>query len=124
MKTDRMCEGWLGLLVMACLVLGMAGCSSKPKVDWGSRVGVFTMDEAILEMGPPDFSTQLSDGMTVSDWFQGRAPTMSFGFGVGSYGSSGGVGVGQGVSTGGAGRYLRLTFDAEGILTRVDRVTR
>jgi hypothetical protein len=82
------------------------------------------MDEAILEMGPPDRSTELTDGVTVADWFQGRAPTMSFGFGVGSYGRGGGVGVGQGVTTGGEGRFLRLTFDEEGVLSSVANVTR
>ena len=111
-------------LATAFLAVVILGCSSKPKVDWGSRVGMYTMDEAILEMGPPDRSTELSDGVTVADWFQGRAPTMSFGFGVGSYGGGGGVGVGQGVTTGGEGRYLRLTFDTEGVLSSVSRVTR
>lgn len=109
---------------MGCLLALAAACSSKPQVDWGSRVGSFTYDEAVLEMGPPDKSTELSDGAVVADWYRGRSPSMSFGFGAGSYGRGGGVGVGQGVTTGGGGRYLRLTFDEEGLLSHVENVGR
>ena len=111
-------------VLSAVLLAGFLGCSTKPSVDWGSRVGQFTFDEAVLEMGPPDKSTDLADGTRVGDWYTGRAPTVSFGFGVGSYGHGGGVGVGQGVTTGGAGRYLRLIFDADGMLQSVDKVVR
>src|SRR2546421_12998193 len=35
----------------------MAGCASTPKVDWNSRVGIFTYDQVVAEMGPPDKSS-------------------------------------------------------------------
>lgn len=103
---------------------GLVACHSQATLDWGNRVGSSTYDEVVLEMGPPDKVAELSDGSLVGDWFHGRAPTMIIGFGVGSYGRGGGLGVGQGVTTGGAGRYHRLTFDAEGILTGYDDVIR
>jgi hypothetical protein len=104
--------------------MALAGCSSKPKVDWGTRVGSFTYDQAVLELGPPDRSSKLGDGTTIAEWYEGSTPRMSFGFGVGSYGSGGGVAVGQGVSTGGRGRFLRLTFDPGNVLTAFGKVER
>ena len=100
------------------------GCSSRPKVDWNARVGNYTFDQAVIDMGPPERSSQLSDGTTVAEWYTGSSPRMSFGFGVGSYGSGGGMSVGQGVSTGGHGRFLRLTFDAGNVLAAWGKVDR
>jgi hypothetical protein len=106
---------WLGLWV---------GCASAPKVDWDSRVGRFTYDDSVKELGPPDRYAQTGDGTTVAEWFLKHSPTFSFGFGTGSYGSHGGVGVSQGLTTGGAAQYLRLRFDAEGQLAGWERVRR
>lgn len=97
------------MLVVACL--GWMGCKSTPKVDWESRIGHFTYDQAVTELGPPDKTATLSDGKKVVDWVQpGRGGGMSFGVGTGF--STGGVGVGVGQSTGTrrSARVLRLTF--------------
>ena len=113
---------WLTVLILGAWMA--AGCASKPKVDWAARVGNYTYDEAIREMGPPDKASELSGGGRVADWYQGRGPSFSFGVGMGSYGRGGGVGVGQGVTTGGEGRYLRLTFGEDGRLSAWQRVGR
>ena len=114
---------WLAVWAVLVLV-SFSACKSEPNIDWNSRIGVYSLDEAILEMGPPDKSTELTDGRVVADWYQGRGPSMGFGFGVGSYGGRGGVGVSQGMMTGGDERYLRLTFDDSRILREVERVVR
>ncbi|MCL4176219.1 MAG: hypothetical protein KJ072_00505 [Verrucomicrobia bacterium] len=106
------------------LVLLLAGCASTPKVDWDSRVGGYVFDQAVLDMGPPERSSELSDGTKVAEWFLKPGSTMSFGVGTGYYGRGGGVGVGQSVSSGRSGQYLRLTFDAKGVLTRWEKVWR
>jgi hypothetical protein len=102
----------------------IAGCASTPKVDWDARVGSFTYDEAVRELGPPEGVAGTSDGGTVAEWFLKRNPTFSFGMGTGTYGYHGGVGVGQSVTTGGSGQYLRLIFDATQRLVRWERINR
>jgi hypothetical protein len=115
---------WGRCLLWALLIGLWAGCASTPRVDWDTRVGNYTYDEAVKELGPPDRSAQTSEGTTVAEWFLKHSPTFSFGFGTGSFGPHGGVGVSQGVTTGGAAQYLRLRFDNQGKLAGWERVTR
>jgi hypothetical protein len=111
-------------LLLAALVLMNAGCASTPKPDWDQRVGHYSYDDAVRELGPPVGSTKLDDGTTVAEWFLRQAAQMSFGFGVSSYGGGGGVGVGQSVTTPPRGHFLRLTFDSAGKLQRWEKFKR
>ena len=111
-------------LVLALFVILNPGCASTPKPDWDQRIGTFTYDDAVHELGPPVASTQLQDGTTVAEWFLGAGPQMSFGMGVGSYGSSGGVGVGHSVTAPPKGKFLRLTFGPDQKLQRWEKLTR
>ena len=108
-------------VVVALFGLLVAGCSTTKKVDWNSRVGSYTYDQAVAEMGPPDKQTKLSDGKTVAEWITRRSggSGLSIGVGGGSFGSHGGVGVGvsQSVGSGGSERGLRLVFGTDGKLT-------
>lgn len=108
-------------VVVALFGLLVAGCSTTKKVDWNSRVGSYTYDQAVTEMGPPDKQAKLSDGKTVAEWITHRSGGggLSLGVGGGSYGSHGGMGVGmsQSVGSGGSERGLRLVFDTDGKLT-------
>jgi hypothetical protein len=58
------------------LFLGVVavGCSAT-KVDWASRVGQYTFDQAVVELGPPDKQATLSDGTRVADWLTRRGGT-------------------------------------------------
>lgn len=104
------------LLCFVLLLTGFVatGCKSTPKVDWDSRVGAFTYDQAVAELGPPDKTATLSDGKKVADWAErSRGGGVSFGVGTGF--STGGVGMGVGQSVGSSrrDRVLRLTFDSD-----------
>ncbi len=112
---------WLLLAVLALLT---AGCSSTPKPDWNQRVGSYTFDDAVRELGPPVSSIKLQDGSTVAEWFLKHASSMSFGFGTGSYGGGGAVGVGTSVTPPPKAYYLRLTFGPDGKLLRWEKVKR
>jgi hypothetical protein len=122
------------LLVTPALILG--GCASsssstsaaKPAkqvkidprtVNWSERVGTYTFDEAMVELGRPALVGESSAGKT-AEWVLSRSPRMSFGFGIGggSYGSGGGVGVGvgTGISPPPHGENLRLIFGQDGKL--------
>jgi hypothetical protein len=68
MKTRRCFLRLLPVLTLAALV---SACSTT-KIDWNSRVGVYTYDQAVVDLGPPDKSAQLSDGSTVAEWLTHR----------------------------------------------------
>jgi len=104
----------LALLVMLGVVF--AGCSStKPKVDWNSRVGNYTYDQAVQELGPPDKTAKLSDGKTVAEWITAHHSSgTGLSVGTGFYGGGGGVGVSQGIGSGTSyDSVLKLTFAAD-----------
>ncbi|HTL58332.1 MAG TPA: hypothetical protein VL361_21780 [Candidatus Limnocylindrales bacterium] len=112
-----------GLLLFAIIVLN-PGCASTPKPDWDQRVGNYTFDDAVRELGPPVSSVRLEDGTTVAEWFLKYGSQMSFGFGTGMYGGSGAVGVGQTVTTPPKGHFLRLTFGPDGKLQHWEKFKR
>lgn len=118
MKLFLRCRAfWAFAALAGLLLLTSSGCKSTPKVDWNSRVGSYTYDQAVAELGPPDKFARLSDGSAVAEWIKRSSGGMSFGFGVGSYGSNGGVGVGHTTSSGYDDKVLRLTFDQENKLS-------
>jgi len=104
-----------------CVALLATGCSTTKKVDWNSRIGSYTYDQAVAELGPPDKQASLSDSSIVADWITYRSSGggMSIGIGGGSYGRHGGMGVGvsQAVGSGGVDHVLRLIFGPDGKLT-------
>jgi len=107
----------LALLLMLGFVF--AGCSSsKPKVDWNSRVGNYTYDQAVQELGPPDKTAKLTDGTTVAEWVTGHHSSgTGLSIGTGVFGGGGGVGVSQGISSGNSyDSVLKLTFTVDGKL--------
>jgi hypothetical protein len=105
---------WAFAAIMFAL-LGI-GCSTTKKLDWNSRVGLYTFDQAITELGPPDRQTKTSDGKTVADWVTHSTSSTSVSFGTGFYGGHTAVGVGQTVGSGYREHVTRLTFDTEGKL--------
>lgn len=56
----------------------VAGCATTPKVDWNSRVGNYTYDQAILELGPPDKVATLNDGTKVAEWLTSRGYSQGY----------------------------------------------
>jgi hypothetical protein len=116
----------LAVLLLAAL---FTACAHRPKVDpninWNERIGSYTYEQALAELGRPNVIAESSEGRT-ADWILSQSPQMSFGFGVGHgvYGSHVGTGVGVGTSVTPPphGEYLHLTFDPEGKLKSWSRV--
>jgi hypothetical protein len=106
-----------GFSMVLLLTLAFVGCSTTKKADWNSRVGSYTYDQAILELGPPDKQAKLSDGQTVAEWITRRSGGTGLAIGTGYYGSGVGVGVGQSVGSGYSDRSLKLTFGTDGRLS-------
>lgn len=113
-------------MTLALLALA-AGCATQ-KIDWNSRVGAYSYDDAIRELGPPDKSAKLTDGSTVADWLTGRGMRTATAYGGGwhghgPYGPYGWVGPNYViVDPPSPDRFLRLTFDPQGKLASWQRV--
>ena len=105
----------------AVIILGfaaallIAGCHTY-QAAWDNRVGVFTYDQAVKELGPPDKSAKLSDGQTVAEWISRYNSGATMGVGTGFYSGSAGVGVMQ-TTPAYRESTLRLTFTTNNVLS-------
>jgi hypothetical protein len=105
----RRCKEWIRLGIVAVIISGFLGaCATRPS-KWESRIGNYTFDMSVAELGPSHRQALLSDGKRVAEW------TTSSGFyadpfvtpGVGSY---------TPYSTRVPGGVLQLTFANNGEL--------
>src|ERR1035438_7357832 len=103
-----------GVLLLAITLV--TGCATTKPVDWNSRVGHYTYNQAISEFGLPNRQTKLSDGKVVSKWFVQPPVGPRFNSGMSYYGNNG-FGAGQTPGGGFNNQMLQLTFDTNGKLT-------
>jgi hypothetical protein len=113
----------LTLCIIAALMIGVlaGGCVTHPKVDWNTRIGKYSYDQAVMELGVPDKFQKLSDNSMVAEWaLRHYSPDyVTYGY-SGGYWGHGWVspGVGYGYPTGpDYTRWLRLVFGPDGKLT-------
>ena len=94
----------------------LTGCATK-NIDWASRVGAYTFDQVVVEIGPPDKQAKLTDGMLDAEWLTRRGYHQVYATG-GYYGSPyGGWGFPPAyVDTSAPDYFLRLTFGPDGRL--------
>lgn len=107
------------LLLAALLVLLVAGCVTTPKINWAARVGHYTFDQTVTEIGPPDKQAKLADGSVVAEWITQRSRTHVFAAPSYAYASPYGYGMMSPMYMDTATSpeyYLRLTFGADGQL--------
>ena len=110
---------WLSFIALVFMA-GSCASSQKAKIngiDWGGRIGTYTYEEALAELGEPNVMSETNEGR-IAEWMLRRSPMVSFGVGIGGPG----VGVGTSVSPPPSGEYLRLRFDKDGKLTESARV--
>jgi len=60
-----------GLPLWVFLAILLSGCATS-RIDWSKRIGVYTYDQTVLELGPPDKQAKLNDGTTIADWLVNR----------------------------------------------------
>ena len=65
---------WLWVALLSVL---STGCETYGRADWKSRVGRYTWDQAIEELGPPESEPKTSDGSRVASWVSSRSRTYS-----------------------------------------------
>ena len=104
------------LTILALATAFIVGCQTTQPIDWQSRVGTYTFDQAVTELGPPDKQTALSDGKLVAQWITHRYGGSSFSVGTGFYTGPVGVGVGQTTGSAYPDRILTLTFGTNQVL--------
>lgn len=102
--------------VLLATILLFAGCATK--IDWNSRVGQYSFDDAINELGVPDRSATLSDGTIVAEWLRSRG---------GAYGTYNRFGYSR-FETYNINQmpdsYLRLVFGPDRKLVRTEKFAR
>ena len=104
-----------------CLGIFLLGCATA-KTDWTSRVGQYTYDQAVLELGPPEKLATLTEGTKVAEWLTTR------GYARGSFttfGGSfyyGGPWIHHYAEAPSPDHFLRLTFSPDGKLNAWQRV--
>ena len=81
MKTLRVGLMTIPILLLAVLI---SGCATR-RIDWAARVGNYTFDQAVTEIGPPDKQARLTDGTVVAEWLTRRGyheiyPTSGFAY--------------------------------------------
>jgi hypothetical protein len=116
------------LMFLALAILALAGCATS-KINWDGRIGTYTHDEAILEMGPPDKQATLTDGVVVAEWLVRRGRAVVYATGPGYYGYPGrpgyyGTYYPSYIQPGAPDYFLRLTFGPDGKLMAWRNFTR
>jgi hypothetical protein len=109
----------LKTLLGITLVFLMAGCVMH-RIDWNSRVGSYTFDQAVTEFGPPDKQAKLTDGQLVADWVSRYYNAGGVFVGAGYYGYPGTVGVLE-TPPSYSESTLRLIFGTNNVLTAWSR---
>jgi hypothetical protein len=104
------------LPVISFLFAFLAGCTTTPPIDWNSRVGLYTYQQAVADLGRPNRQAKLSDGTTVYKWSAQPAVNPNLNTGMSYYGSTGFT-SNQTASPGVNDQMLQLTFDTNGVLT-------
>lgn len=112
------CLRWsLRALPLLALLLLLAACAST-KTSWDARVGQYSYDQAVLELGPPDKSATLENGTRVAEWLTvrghaGRSVVSGYGYYPGHT---------VWFEPGAPDVFLRLTFGPDGKLKEWKRV--
>ena len=116
-------------LVLVPLMFGflMTGCEtdkSSTVVNWDSRVGNYTFDQATAELGTPGRTEKLDDGGKRVEWLTRKNAKSPITQSIGSGYQAGGLdeSVGQNVALRPSDEYLLLTFDAGGKLVKWSKV--
>jgi hypothetical protein len=105
----------LSLAILFLAVAFITGCKTAPRVDWNSRIGTCTFDQAVAELGQPDKQARLNDGKFAAQWITLHGSN-GFPLGGGSASGNYGVGAGQNIGQSYKDHVLELTFGADGKL--------
>ena len=103
-----------------------AGCQALQQVDWDGRIGRFSYEQAVAELGRPVEETKLSGGMRWAEWITNSGDSMGRALaGAGNKRRSMSVVLLEPTEIHRLrDRYLRLTFDETGRLVAWENGTK
>lgn len=110
------------LLVIGTLAVG---CATR-KINWAARVGQYTYDQTVKEIGPPDKQATLLDGTVVAEWLTRRGGYGGYyspGYAWYPYSFYGPLGPTY-IDSYSPDYFLRLTFGPDGRLQEWKRFSR
>ena len=128
----KSCARTVAASVVLILSLGfcvlLSGCAST-KIDWNSRIGNYTHDQAVIELGPPDKEAKLTDGTIVAEWltrrgYAGGSVGFMYGYGYPYYGYPHFYTPYYMAEAPSPDYFIRLTFGSDGKLQAYRRVVR
>ena len=112
-QSPNRCLAWFLWLM---LLAGILGCATQKKIDWEGRIGNFTFDQAVIELGPPDKQAKLQDGTVVAEWLDRRGYAYVYSSPAWATPYSLGGPYATMSSATSPDYYLRLTFSPDGKL--------
>ncbi len=101
---------------LAMVTLLVTGCATQ-RINWNARIGTYTFDQAIIDLGPPDKQARLSDGRRVAEWISRYSTGSTFVVGTGFYNYPVGGGFVQATGPEYYENKLRLTFTTNDVLS-------
>jgi len=109
----------LRFLAGLALAVWLGGCATQ-SVDWAGRVGYYTYEQAVSDLGKPEDEEKLADGARTAEWLTGRGYTYT----EPDPGPNGPFYPTYPQTYTAPDQYLRLTFGSDGKLTAWRRVYR
>ena len=99
------------------------GCASTRPVDWDSRIGTYTFQQAQAELGAPTQVLRFNDATFLAEWSREESVTPVASASPGGYGSRRHWMDRQGMEalSQSSIQYLHLTFSAEDRLLKWDQ---
>jgi len=94
-----------------CLALGLTGCATQ-RVDWAARVGHYTHEQAVADLGEPEQQDKLADGSVVAEWLTDPGYTYTHS----SPGAEGPFYPSYPTTYTAPSQFMRLTFGPDGQL--------
>ena len=115
----------LSRLFLLCSIAALlaTGCATRAKLDWPSRIGSYTFDDSVLELGPPDKSAVVSDGTKIAEWLVRRTSQPGH-IMVTGHGRYGGPTIGTAYGPTQTEWFIRLIFDPNGVLKEYKEISK
>ena len=112
-------------IIISLLLTSCATTESRTSV-WESRIGNYSYNQAVAELGAPLETRKLNTGGTSAEWLTRRnaASPVTQSIGTGFHAGGADAAVGQSVAQTPKNEYLRLAFDPTGKLAKWERVYR
>jgi hypothetical protein len=113
-KSLQWCAGMLVLTLIT-------GCSTTSSVNWEKQIGIYSWDDALADMGPPDQVTDQPGGIKMATWAKQRSVGITLAADAPSYVRGESISANQTFGSAAPAKVLQLSFTPDGKLFDWDR---